>query len=89
MGKQVTSNDLKINCKRWAIQSEILKVGDMEYLESIHEYIKVFIRRQNETGLQDAESGRRGTAISHDPEAVAQKGGAATDAIRAERVKAG
>ncbi len=51
MDNRAEFDDLKIDCKRWAIQSEILKIGDMEYLEKIHQYIKSVIRQEQESNI--------------------------------------
>ncbi len=50
---EIISNDLRISCERWAIQSEILKINEMETLQEIHQYVKKRIEIQ---GKQNTES---------------------------------
>ena len=45
--KYDVTDDLRIACKQWAIQSDVHKVNDIKSLEVIHQCIKGFMEKKN------------------------------------------
>ena len=45
MNPETMSDDLQISCERWAIQSELIKVHEMEALKDIHQYVKKHLEK--------------------------------------------